>query len=70
MLKKYPGIVVKKFKSIPNPYEGGNEGKDQPSWTGSGYTKLYIWSLIEYEIVFYIDADALVQSISVLDGFT
>ena len=60
MLKRFPNIIIKKFKSIPNPFEQANEGKEQPCWTGSGYTKLYIWSLIEYEIVFYIDADALI----------
>lgn len=62
-------MILKKVKSIPNPFEGDNQDKDQPSWTGSGYTKLYIWTLIEYELVFYIDADAIIQSITVLEGF-
>ena len=41
----------------------------KPSWHGSGYTKLYLWSLVEYELVFYIDADALIQSFDVLHAF-
>jgi alpha-N-acetylglucosamine transferase len=31
-----------------------------PSWYGSAYTKLHIWTLTEYSQVFYIDADCLV----------
>ena len=28
MLKKYPNLIIKRVNSIPNPYEGGNEGND------------------------------------------
>lgn len=62
VLKKLPNVILKKVNGIPNPYEfnGINEKEDQPSWTGSGYTKLYIWTMVQYEIIFYIDADCLV----------
>jgi alpha-N-acetylglucosamine transferase len=55
VLKKMENVVIKRVKGIPNPNEDG-----EPSWSGSGYTKLYIWSLVMYDIVFYIDADCLV----------
>ena len=32
-----------------------------PSWFGSAYTKLHIWTLTEYTQVFYIDADCMVM---------
>ena len=61
---------------IRNPHEESNlsvndstkesskeeEQKERPCWFGSAYTKLHIWSLIEYEMVFYIDADCLVNA--------
>ena len=37
------------------------EGKAMPSWFGSAYTKLHIWTLIEYSQVFYIDADCMIM---------
>ena len=67
VLKKLPNLILKKVKSIPNTNEKDEEG--QPCWTGSGYTKLHIWGLVEYELVFYIDADCLIQSDTVLEGF-
>lgn len=51
-------IVIKKVKPIGNPNE--NNEKDA-SWIGSGYTKLYIWSLTQFDKVFYIDADCLIN---------
>ena len=52
---------------IANPAESDeikakleSEGKPMPSWFGSAYTKLHIWSLVEYSQVFYIDADCMV----------
>ena len=46
-------------KGIGNPHE---EGKQGATWIGSGYTKLYIWSLVQFKRVFYIDADCMVMS--------
>ena len=40
--------MVKEVEHIPNPHEAKREGA---SWVGSGYTKLYIWSLTEYDKV-------------------
>ena len=40
--------MVKEVEHIPNPHEAKREGA---SWVGSGYTKLYIWSLTEYNKV-------------------
>ena len=37
------------------------QGKEMPSWFGSAYTKLHVWTLTEYSQVFYIDADCLVM---------
>ena len=59
--------------SIPNPFEvekstAGPDGK-LPSWVGSAYTKLHLWTLYDYDLVYYIDADCLVQSVNVLRGF-
>lgn len=69
-LKKLENVVIKKVKGIPNPFEAQNSTTDaqgnKPSWVGSGYTKLLLWAMTEYDIVFYIDADCLVQSTSVL----
>ena len=28
MLKKYPNLIIKRVGSIPNPYEGDNQGTD------------------------------------------
>jgi hypothetical protein len=39
-------VVIKKVAHIQNPQEKNAEGA---SWIGSGYTKLYIWTLVEYE---------------------
>ena len=47
-LKKLSNSVVKEVEHIPNPHEAKREGA---SWVGSGYTKLYIWSLMEHEKV-------------------
>ena len=66
-LSKLPYTILKKVKGIPNPAEAKEE-HSKASWVGSGYSKMYIWTLIEYEIVFYIDADCLVVSKDVLVG--
>ena len=67
VLKKLNNIIIKKVHGIPNPWETPEQGN--PSWTGSGYTKLYLWTMVEYELVFYIDADCLIHSDSVVDAF-
>lgn len=50
VLKRLPNLILKKVKGIPNPYEESkydlDVDDDKPSWTGSGYTKLHIWSLV------------------------
>ena len=28
ILKRYPNLIIKRVGSIPNPYEGNNEGTD------------------------------------------
>lgn len=45
-IKKLSNIIIKKVRPIPNPNE---KNEKDASWIGSGYTKLYIWSLIEYK---------------------
>jgi glycogenin glucosyltransferase len=34
--------------------------REDASWVGSGYTKLHIWNLTDFEKILYIDADCLV----------
>lgn len=69
-IKKLSNVIVKEVDHIPNPHEAKREGA---SWIGSGYTKLYIWSLTDYDKVildpkfdfiqvFYIDADCMIKS--------
>lgn len=67
-LKKLPNTILKIVSGIANPSELKEENRTA-SWTGSGYSKLYIWTLIEYQLVFYIDADCLVVSSDILEGF-
>ena len=61
-LCKLPNLVVKIVPPIPNLQEEASvkEGEEKPSWVGSAYTKLHLWTLVEYEKVLYIDADCLV----------
>ena len=68
MLYRLPNIVIKMVPPIANPSESEEikakmveEGKAMPSWFGSAYTKLHIWTLVEYTKVFYIDADCMVM---------
>jgi hypothetical protein len=49
-VEKLSNVVIKKVSHLPNPHE--KNSKDA-SWIGSGYTKFYIWTLTEYEKVFY-----------------
>ena len=65
-LKNLPNVVLKKVPAIANPYE---KSSGEASWVGSGYTKMLIWTLQEYDILFYLDADCLVVDSSVLDAF-
>ena len=67
-VEKLSNVVIKKVSHLPNPHE--KNSKDA-SWIGSGYTKFYIWTLTEYEKVFYwnsflqvfyIDADCMIMS--------
>ena len=53
-----PGIVVKLVPSIPNP----NTSVHMEGWVNSGYTKLNIWALCEFEKIVYIDADTVVMA--------
>jgi len=45
-----------------NPHEARSRTPDEAAapWTGSGYTKLQCWRLVEYATVVYVDADAVV----------
>jgi hypothetical protein len=45
-LQKLDRVVIKKVAPIPNPNE---KSQKDASWIGSGYTKIYIWTLIEYK---------------------
>jgi len=45
-LLKLENVVIKRFKIIPNPQEKPSEDSSSKPWVGSGYTKLYIWSMI------------------------
>ena len=47
-VKKMSNTVVKVVPYIVNPHETSKKTENQPSWVGSGYTKLHIWSLTEY----------------------
>lgn len=49
-------ILVKKVEAIPNP----SKKVHISGWVNSGYTKLHIWNLIEYDKIVYIDADTCV----------
>ena len=66
-LYRLPNLVIKMVPPIANPAESEEikakleaEGKPMPSWFGSAYTKLHIWTLVEYSQVFYIDADCMI----------
>ena len=54
-LFKLPNLVIKMVAPIANPHESDKirqeieaSGKPKPSWFGSAYTKLHIWTLTEY----------------------
>ena len=49
-------VQVLKVSAIANP----NAEVHMPGWVNSGYTKLHIWNLVDYEKVVYIDADTCV----------
>ncbi len=55
-LKKLKNVIISKVPDISKP--GTSEG----AWERSQYTKLHIWTLIQYTKVFYIDADCIVNS--------
>jgi len=63
-LEKLSNVVIKKVPPISNHHEekkGDDETKTEvPSWFGSAYTKLHIFTLFEYTQVLYIDADCLI----------
>lgn len=48
---------VRVVEPIPNP---DVDKSHVEGWVNSGYTKLHIWSLVEFEKIVYVDADALV----------
>ncbi|TNV84871.1 hypothetical protein FGO68_gene11374 [Halteria grandinella] len=58
-LEKLSNVIIKKVSHLSNPHE---KNASDASWIGSGYTKLYIWSLVEYEQLFYIDADCMINA--------
>lgn len=49
-LWKIPNIVIRMVPPIANPSETEEKKNDAnlPSWYGSAYTKLHIWTLTEY----------------------
>eukprot|EP00127_Corallochytrium_limacisporum_P004862 Clim_evm6s191 gene=Clim_evmTU6s191 len=50
------GWIVKRIRSLPNPYENA------PAHFNKVISKLYMWTLTEYERVVYLDLDTLVLS--------
>lgn len=55
------GAVVKMVPNIPNPYKGEQQRRrTYKSRFEFTFNKLYIWNLLEYERVIYLDADNLV----------
>ena len=58
-IERFSNVIIKKVSHIPNPHE---KNSTNASWIGSGYTKLYIWTLTDYSQVFYIDADCLINA--------
>lgn len=55
-LKKLSNVVISIVPDIgkPDTSDGG--------WERSQYTKLHIWTLVQYSKVFYIDADCIVNA--------
>ncbi|CEM34465.1 unnamed protein product [Vitrella brassicaformis CCMP3155] len=50
---------VRRVDGIANPH--AEEGCHEPGWVNSGFTKLHVWSLTEFQRVVYIDADCIVM---------
>jgi hypothetical protein len=50
-LERLSNVIIKIISPIPNPHEKvpTNEKEELPSWVGSGYSKLHIWTLTEFE---------------------
>jgi alpha-N-acetylglucosamine transferase len=46
---------VREVEALPNPFQPHVQG-----WVDSGFTKLWVWAMTEYERVVYVDADCLV----------
>eukprot|EP00750_Incisomonas_marina_P019116 INCI3221.3.p1 GENE.INCI3221.3~~INCI3221.3.p1 ORF type:complete len:246 (-),score=36.49 INCI3221.3:259-996(-) len=55
-LKALPGCALRAVEDIPNP----NADVHVEGWVNSGYTKLHVWNLVQFEKVVYLDADTLV----------
>ena len=51
------GWIIRSVKTVESPYEGSSSPGDY--FKGS-YTKLFIWSMTEYERLVYLDADVMV----------
>jgi hypothetical protein len=47
-IEKLSNVMIKKVPHLKNPHE---KTATDASWIGSGYTKLYIWTLIDYKQV-------------------
>lgn len=59
-LLKFCDRVVE-VEPISSPVgEARAAGDGLPCWANSGYTKLRLWQLVEYDTVVYVDTDALV----------
>jgi glycogenin glucosyltransferase len=50
------GACVIEVADIPNP----NSNVHVEGWVNSGYTKLHIWNLTQYDKLLYLDADTIV----------
>lgn len=48
-------LDMRLVEAIPNPHK-----TDVPGWVNSGFTKLRVWELDDFEKVVYVDADCIV----------
>jgi hypothetical protein len=55
------GAIIKEVPNIPNPYKATQQARrTYKSRFEFTFNKLYIWNLVEYERVMYLDADNLI----------
>lgn len=55
-LQKLVNVQLQLVDDIPNP----NTNVHVEGWVNSGYTKLHIFNLVQYDRIIYLDADCLV----------